>query len=313
MQLLTQMTEMFLLMAVGDGLGRIGMLDTESAKKVTAIVVNAATPAMILASCADRKRESGNMLPVSALLAAGICAYLSAVSFLLPRLLRVPKKDLGTCEVMMIFSNIGFLGLPLILSAYGEGAVLYATLFLFPCSVLIYTLGIRLLQKGNDTAGEKKPFSLREIFNFGICSAILALLLCLFEIPVPGAIAGALTYLSNLSAPLSMILIGYSMTAFPIRDQFTDRRLILFSLLRLLLVPLAAMLFIRAFVTDPNLLGVCLVMLATPVGSMTAMMAELYGGDQVPAGNLHGALGCCNPRPESYSWRVSRDNVIRKV
>lgn len=109
-----------------------------------------------------------------------------------------------------------------------------------------------------------------------------------------------------------MILIGCSMTAFPIRDLFTDRRLILFSLLQLLLVPLAAMLIIRAFFTDPNLLGVCLVMLATPVGSMTAMMAELYGGDQVPAGNLHGALGCCNPRPESYSWRVSRKNVVRR-
>ncbi|MGN1022391.1 MAG: AEC family transporter [Lachnospiraceae bacterium] len=277
------MVEMFLLMAVGYLLGKIGMLDAGSSKKITAIVVNVANPAMIIASCANKERESGSMLLVCALLSAGIYIYLFAVSFLLPRLLRVPRKDRGTYEVMTIFSNIGFLGLPLILSVYGETAVLYATLFLFPYNVLIYTLGIRLLQKGSGT-GEKKSFSLREIFNIGTCSAILALLLYLFGVPVPGAVSGTLTYLSNLSAPLSMILIGYSMTTFPIRELFTDRRLILFSLIRLLLVPLLAMLLIRQLVSDQNLLGVCLIMLATPVGSMTAMMAELYGGDEALAG-----------------------------
>ena len=282
MQLLTQMVEMFLLMAVGYLLGKIGMLDKGSSKKITALVVNVSNPAIIIVSCANKERESGNMLLLCAVLSVSIYVYLFAVSFFLPRLLRIPKKDCGTYEVMTIFSNIGFLGLPLILSVYGETAVLYATLFLFPYNVLIYTLGIRLLQKG--TRAQKKPFSLRDIFNIGTCSAILALLLYLFGVPVPGAITGMLTYLSNLSAPLSMILIGYSMTTFPMREMFTDRRLILFCLPRLLLVPLVAMLLIRQVVTDRYLLGVCLIMLATPVGSMTAMMAELYGGDEVLAG-----------------------------
>ena len=36
---------------------------------------------------------------------------------------------------------------------------------------------------------------------------------------------------------------------------------------------------IKQFVDDPMILGVCMVMLATPVGSMTAMLAQQYDGN----------------------------------
>ena len=60
---------------------------------------------------------------------------------------------------------------------------------------------------------------------------------------------------------------------------FTDVKLLLFSAIKLLLIPVVGVLVIRQFVPNEMICGVCMVMLATPVGSMTAMLAQQYDGD----------------------------------
>ena len=69
------------------------------------------------------------------------------------------------------------------------------------------------------------------------------------------------------------------MTEFPIRELFTDVRLLGFSFIKMLVIPIAGMLIIRLFVHDPVLVGVSMVMLATPVGSLVAMIAQQNGAD----------------------------------
>lgn len=85
--------------------------------------------------------------------------------------------------------------------------------------------------------------------------------------------------LSNLTAPLSMLVIGASFLDFKIIDLFTDTKLLLFSGIKMLLIPIAGTWIIKQFVDDPMILGVCMVMLATPVGSMAAMLAQQYDGN----------------------------------
>ena len=68
-------------------------------------------------------------------------------------------------------------------------------------------------------------------------------------------------------------------TDFKIIDLFTDTKLLLFSGIKMLLIPIAGTWIIKQFVDDPMILGVCMVMLATPVGSMTAMLAQQYDGN----------------------------------
>ena len=76
-----------------------------------------------------------------------------------------------------------------------------------------------------------------------------------------------------------MMVIGASMTSISLRELFTDVRLLLFSLIKLLLIPVLGMLLIRQVVTNEVICGVLMIMLATPVGSMTAMLAQEYDGD----------------------------------
>lgn len=61
--------------------------------------------------------------------------------------------------------------------------------------------------------------------------------------------------------------------------MFKDARMLVFSFIKLLALPLAGMWLLMTLSLSPQLLGVCLIMLSTPVGSMTAMLSQEYHGD----------------------------------
>lgn len=278
MLLLQQMIIMLLLMSVGFVGSKIGMITEETSKRLSAIVVNIANPAMILVSgISDERMEGRELLSLTVVILA-IYAVLLLLAYLLPVLLRVDPKSRGVYQAMTVFSNIGFMGYPIIAALYGSSAILYGALYSIPFNILIYTFGVSALRK-KENGEEKKKLSLKEVLNIGVITSIISLILYLWQIRVPGFLTDTLSYLGNLTAPLSMMVIGASMTSISLRELFTDVRLLLFSLIKLLLIPVFGMLLIRQVVTNEVICGVFMIMLATPAGSMTAMLAQEYDGD----------------------------------
>ena len=104
---------------------------------------------------------------------------------------------------------------------------------------------------------------------------------CLFfmQIPVPKMICSLSAGLSNLTGPLSMLVIGISIAAMELKDLFTDVKLLKFALIKLLAVPVAAMLLVCQVIDNRLICEVFLVMMATPAASMCAMLSQQYGGD----------------------------------
>ena len=92
-------------------------------------------------------------------------------------------------------------------------------------------------------------------------------------------ISSALDYLGALPTSLSMIVIGASLTEIPLKELFTDKRLLAFSALKLLVIPIAGLMAVKPFVREQDLLAVVMVMLATPVASMVVMIAQQHDAD----------------------------------
>ena len=120
---------------------------------------------------------------------------------------------------------------------------------------------------------------MKKVFNIGVIACIAAMLIYFLRIPVPSFLQAFITNLGNLTAPLSMMIIGASLAQMPLKELFLDKKLLLFSLVKLLILPAAWMLMVNRVAEQEILRGVCLVMVATPAGSMTAMLAQQYGGD----------------------------------
>ena len=277
MLLLQQMIVLFILMGIGYFCYRKNIITDEVSKKLSAIVVNIANPALILTGCMGEDKIQGKELLLTVGIMLAMYAALLIMAELLPRLLKVEKKSIGTYKAMTVFSNIGFMGFPVISALYGSGALLYAALFMIPYNILIYTYGVSSITTKEE--GKEKGTSLGRIFNIGVIACILTIVIYLAGIPLPGFLKTTVTHLSNLTAPLSMMVIGASLATIDLKKLFTDGKLIFFSLIKLIIIPLIGILIIRQFVDNTVICGVCMVMLATPVGSMTAMLAQQYDGD----------------------------------
>lgn len=277
MLLLQQMIVLFILMGVGYICYRQEIITDEVSRKLSAIVVNIANPALVLSACTGENKIQGRELLMIAVIVIAVYAALLLLAMLIPRLLSVEQKSRGTYQAMTVFSNIGFMGFPVVAALYGNEAVLYASLFSIPYNVLIYTYGVAAMAREKENL--KGSFSLKRIFNVGVIACMITIVVYLLRIPVPRFIGTTITNLSNLTAPLSMMVIGASLATIDLKKLFTDGKLILFSVIKLLLIPIAGVFIIRQFVDNHMICGVCMVMLATPVGSMTAMMAQQYDGD----------------------------------
>lgn len=286
MLLLGQMAVLFLLMGIGYLCYRKNIITDEVSKKLSAIVVNIANPALVLTGCLGEEKIQGKELLTTVIIIVAVYLALLLIAQVLPMLLRVEKRSRGTYRAMTVFSNIGFMGFPVVAALYGNGAILYAALFTIPYNVLIYTYGISAMSAGDKSDHEKGAgensgisFLLGRILNVGVIACIIAMIIYFFQIPVPKVAADTITHLSNLTAPLSMMVIGASLATIDLKKLFMDIKLLFFSAIKLLVIPIVGMLVIRQFVDNEIICGVCLVMLATPVGSMTAMLAQQYDGD----------------------------------
>ena len=207
--------------------------------------------------------------------AVAVYAVLLLLAQFLPGLLRVDRSEYGTYRVMFIFSNIGFMGFPVISAVYGSQALLRASLFLIVFNCLVYTYGIQMIS-GNPE--KKAGFQWKKIANMGVIACVLSLVLYLLAVPVPDFMESAVDYLGGLTTPLSMIIIGDSLAQIPLKSLFADKKLLLFSLLKLIVVPVAGTFAVLSMGVSGEVAGICMIIFAAPVASMTVMLAQEYNG-----------------------------------
>lgn len=147
LSLCRRMVMLFFCMACGFCAAKGGVMDTQSNKKLSALVVNVANPMQILASAltGERLLSAGQTLRLAGLIAL-IYLALIALSFPAVRLLRVRDAERGLYRFMFIFSNTGFLGYPVVESLLGGGAAFYVTIFVLFFQLFCWSYGASLMR-----------------------------------------------------------------------------------------------------------------------------------------------------------------------
>lgn len=274
MVLLQQMGILFVYMMIGYVACKKEYFDQEFGKKLSWLVVNVANPMLAISAVVNNEEQIAKKdFYVTILLAICFYAFFLILAQILPRLIGVQKSDIGVYKMMTTFNNIGFMGFPVIAATYGNGALIYAVPFSIMFNILCYTWGIQTLCGGGEKGNWKR------IINIGTISGIISIVLFFMQIPVPKMICSLSAGLSNLTGPLSMLVIGISIAAMELKDLFTDVKLLKFALIKLLAVPVAAMLLVCQVIDNRLICEVFLVMMATPAASMCAILSQQYGGD----------------------------------
>ncbi len=285
MILLQQMMVLFLYMLIGYVACKKGKFDDIFSKKISWLVVEVANNAMIISAAINSDGSiKGKDFITTLILAICVYAVLMGVAAFLPLVCKLSVQEKGIYQIAIVFNNIGFMGYPIISAVYGTSALLYAVLFSITFNVLIYTYGIRRVQSSKqDSEAEDAKGS---FFNVGVLCGFLALFLYIAQIPMPQFVKTTASGLSNLTSPLSMMVIGISLCKIPLRKLFSDIKLLIYSLVKLLVIPIIGMFIINRIVDNEMLCHVCMIILATPAASMVVMLAEQYDGNEELAARI---------------------------
>lgn len=276
MVVLEKMLLLFAYMLIGFFAGKTKLLKEEFFSGLSTFIVMIGNPALILSSVMGKyQRPPLQVLYQTMGIAIVMFAGLIVIASVLPYFFPMRKEEYGVYKIMCVFSNIGFMGFPVILSLYGKEGLLIGSLFLLPYNILIYTYGILTIQ---DHAKSHR-FSLRKVINPGVIACIATILLFCLKQNVPAPVADFTETIGDMTAPLSMIFIGESMVTCSLKKIVTNRKLFLFLLIKLVAIPAIVIGGMQYIISDQRMLGILLIMLGMPVGSMAVMLAKEYKGN----------------------------------
>ena len=269
------MLKLFLLLVLGFVLFKCHIFDEYTNKKISALIVNVASPMLIISSIAGV--EGSNKSIVFLMIGAGILMYIGFIILgkIINRLFPFPKKDWPVYECMVVFANTGFMGYPVLLDVFGQEAVFYASLIHMAFNFFVYTYAIMCLTKGDDS---EFKLNFKQLLTPGIILIFVGIFIYLFDIQLPSVLMDTINSVGSLTAPLSM-MIGSSLAVYPIKDSFTDWRSYVFAFVRLMIVPFVTMIMCRLLHIDAYYANITIITNAMPVGSMVLMLATQYNAN----------------------------------
>lgn len=292
---LQQMVIIFLLIGIGMILFRRKMLSEEGSKQISGLIINVTNPALLICSALeDGPKASLAELGIALAAYAAVFALLIGIAFLLPYILRVPKNLHYAYQMLTVFGNVGFIGIPLASAVLGSESLIFVSIFNLLFNLLVYTFGVSLLQRAAAGQAAKNTASpaahtpkdapaptnqsgigrLRKLVNAGTISAAVTILFYLGNFRVPVIVSSTLSYAGRATTLLSMLVLGVSVAQMAPKDIFSHPKLYVFTLLRQILVPIGCVLLMRGFIDNKLILNTMLLMTAVPAANMPLMLAK---------------------------------------
>ena len=259
--------------AAGYAANRLGYLGEETDQRISKLLLNITMPAMIVASVITGE-ELPEMGVILSILVVGVIFYLMAFAFVLlvPRILPGTAGERGVWRYALAFPNVGFIGYPVAVALFGDGALFYAAILALPFNLLSFSLGPLLL------VGAAR-FQWKQLFTPCIVASVLGLILALTRLRPPVLVGEILDFVGDITVPLSLLVIGSLLAGMSAGQVLRAPKLWLLTAIRLLVMPAVLCMILRALETDSLVLGIAVTQMAMPVAVNGTLLSMEYGGD----------------------------------
>jgi malate permease and related proteins len=282
--ILYQILLLSILVLVGIIGSKADVITKETKDMLAKIIFNITLPLMLLTNFSridiTPKILSNSLLVIG--LSAIVMLFMLLAGWITTKLFKLKTSDAIIFKSHSLFGNIIFLGFPLISSLYGEEGLLYAGMFQVVSNMFMWTIGVVILNQGNNTSLKK---NLMHILNPNTIAVVIGFTMFLFSVKLPKFLLTPLGGLGDSNTYLSMVYIGSILYFTSLKMLFNNRIVYLMSFQRLLLVP-AIMLFIFFAVNlvlpvkiDSLVISVLILQSAMPCMVNIVIMAKIFGAD----------------------------------
>ncbi len=274
---------MFVMIMLGFILVKTKLVNPDSKKSLSNILVYVVVPCMIVNSFIATYDDSilenllWSFLVSFILLVLGI-----VVSFVI--CIKYKTSDKPILLFALMFSNASYMGIPLIQALFGDIGVIYASGFLTLFNILLWTVGYMVVSKTFNIKSTLISILKTPI----IYSLIIGLLIFIFQIPVPSIIKTPLNLLGNMNTPLSMLVTGMIIGSSNVLTVVKNKYVWLNVAFRLLLIPLICLgvTYLLSFLPiSKEVLKIAFILMATPSAAITSIFAIKFNyNEDVAAG-----------------------------
>ena len=272
----TTMCSLLIIVIAGYFSHKRGIINEEFERKLSGFVIKVTCPALLISSTMGDKMPDREHIPMLLLVSLLTYVILIPLAYIQPVLMRVRRDLRGMYSFMLTYSNVGFIGYPVVASIFGSDAVFYACILNVFNTITVFIWGVMFISGEN----------LKDGFRFGLfvspamIATYISVIIVVLNLHTPKAIAMPLSILGNMTVPSSLIVIGAALAEIPTRKMVGTPHIFIMCFLKLLVLPLLvyyAMIFIGV---DTRISSINMILIAMPVASFGTMFCMQMGKDE---------------------------------
>jgi len=269
----TQVLILFILIGIGYLGAKKGIIKSEGVSTITEIMLYIVTPCVIIHAF-QRKFEA--TLLKGFLISFGAAVLSHVLCIVLGKLfIHNPDDDKNRLfRFGVIFSNCGFMSLPLLEALLGSEGVFYGASYVAVFNLFLWSYGVHIMDKNGAKLSVKKL-----LLNPGVIPVIVGLAFFFTSFKLPSIIAVPVEYLAALNTPVPMLVIGYNVARIDFKKAMRDKDEYIMMLLRLLICPALILMILYFLNIRGTLLVACAVSASAPVAASSTMFTIKFGGN----------------------------------
>lgn len=274
--LMQQIVQLFLMIFMGYLIVKTGLVRDDDSKVLSKIILYLIVPCVIInAFQVDYTTDT-----VKGLLIAFAASVMTQVVLLIVISASGKLLHLNEVEIASVYySNSGNLIVPIVTFILGQEWVLYGCVFMSVQLVFLWTHCKKIISR-------EASYDLKKIIlNINMISIFIGVILFFTGIRLPEIIRNTLASVGTMIGPASMIVTGMLFAGMNLKQIFANKRVYFITFLRLIAVPLIALVLIKlsnlaSFSADGNkIMLIVFLAIITPSASTVTQMCQVYGND----------------------------------
>ena len=263
---------------------KANIIDEHSYNKVSSLVVKILNPFLMISGVVEQTTTfDKSIIRQNIILVFLYYLILFLAGFVYTKAMKHPENESCLYRMLILLPNVGFMGIPIIKESLGADYIVLVAFYILGFNLLAYTYGVRLSCKFGNRVTKT---NLKDLVNPGMVCAILAIAIFYLHIQLPRPIVSFFNYMSGACIVMSMIVIGAFLARMDLKKALFNSENLIFVMFVMLLLPCLMVFASKILGYAPSVLTVFSVMACMPVGSMTCMLAQEYGGDGTKAAQL---------------------------
>ena len=273
-----QVAILFVLMGFGAAMRKAGFFKENAIDGIVNVLLLVVTPCLIV----DVFQRPFDPAMLKGLGLAFLIAVLAHVALILLAKAAVHHRDENIrrpLRLAAVFSNAGFMGIPLEQAVLGDEGVFYGIVYVVVFNLFMWSWGLCTMEKGEGR--KEKGFSLKTVVNPGTVGLALGAPLFFCSAKLPAVIGMPVHHMASLNTPLAMIVIGYALAGAEFGKVVRTGAVYVATLARLVICPLLVIVVLYPFrhALDRNMMLALTIASSAPVAAMVSMFAQKFGRD----------------------------------